>query len=61
MLLLNLIRACFWLIVLLLTSVTVYLTANLVLALIAFIVAYALVMTGADVIEQKVLEKFNET
>lgn len=61
MLVLNLLRAVAWLIVLLLTTLSVFLTGIPVIGIAGFIIAYALVMTLTDVAEQKLIEKFSET
>lgn len=59
MLFLNLIRAVAWAIVLLLIGYVAKQTDDPIILLMTFVAVYAMVLTGADVVNQWLVEKFD--
>lgn len=59
MLFLNLVRAVAWVIVLLLIGYVSKSTDDPIILLASFIAVYAMVLTGADVVNQWLVEKFD--
>lgn len=57
--LLNLIRALAWVIVVFFTTCFLILSDSLIAAIVGFVLAYLVVMTLADVVDQKLIEKFD--
>lgn len=59
MLFLNLVRAVAWAIVLLLIGYVAKATDDPIILLMTFVAVYAMVLTGADVVNQWLVEKFD--